>query len=219
LKSLSLHRTKSKKPSLASLARFTQLRELRLEGQAKDIEVVSGLQKLRKLTLRSVTTADLSYLRSLPKLWFLDLELGGLGSLSAIAGMESIEYLEVWQVKGLTEVDAVGALPRLQYLFLQSLARVKKLPSFARSRALRRVHLQNMRGLADVSSLATAPALAELVVYDGRHQAPEDFEPVLAGKTLRRALGGFGSQRKNARFLELAIKHGVGPVTGPFKFR
>jgi hypothetical protein len=219
LHALSLGRTKSKKPSLAPLARFAKLRTLYLEGHHKDIEVLSGLRALEDVTLRSVTTPDLGYLRPLSKLRSLDVKLGGIKSLSAIAGMKSVAYLEVWRVKGLAEVDVAGQLPGLQYLFLQALPAVEQLPSFARSRALRRVHLQGMRGLRDVSSLARAPALEELVVYEGEGLDPDDFEPVLAKQSLARAVGLFGNRRQNERFVALAAKHGIGPVSGPYELR
>jgi hypothetical protein len=219
LKSLSLRRTRSTKPSLAPLAHFANLRKVYIEGHHKEIEVIGRLPKLEDLTLRSVTTSGMEYLRPLSHLRSLDIKLGGTKDLSAISGMKSIRYLEIWQVKGLTELDVAGQLSGLQYLFLQSLLHVGRLPSFARSRALRRVHLQNMRGLKDVSSLVSAPSLEELVIFEGERQSPDALEPVLAMRTLKRASCAFGSKQKNARFAELRAKHGVLPLKSPFRFR
>jgi len=219
LTSLSLCRTKSDRPSLAPLARFANLKKVYLEGHRKEIEVIGTLRRLEDVTIRSVTTPDLSYLRSLPRLLSVDVKLGGTKNLSAIAGMKTIRYLEVWQVRGLSNVEVAGQLPGLQYLFLQALPHVRKLPSFARSRSLRRVHLWNMQGLRDLSQLRTAPALEELVIYDARRLVPEDLEPVLAKKCLKRATVGFGSKAKNERFDELAERHGIGRVERPYKFR
>ncbi len=219
LESLWLGQTKSKKPSLAPLARFEKLRALHIEFQNRDLEMLGELRALEDLTLRSVTTPDLEFLRPLTRLRSLDLKLGSIADLSAIAGKTSLQYLELWQVKGVTDVEIAAKLPGLQHLFLQSLARVKRLPSFARNEELRRVHLQNMKALGDVSSLITAPVLEELVIYEGTAMNPDDFEDALAKKSLVRAVGAFGSRKKNERFASLAARHGVREITAPFRFR
>jgi hypothetical protein len=219
LKTLWLGHTKSAKPSLAPLGRFTNLRTLYVEFQQKDIEVIGELRALEDLTFRSVSVPNLDFLRPLKRLRSLDLKLGSIGDLSVIAEKESLRYLELWQVKGVKDVEIAARLPRLQYLFLQSLTHVKRLPAFTRSKALRRVHLQNMKALRDVSGLVSAPALEELVLYEGGSMNPDVFEPVLAKRSLKRATGGFGSKSKNARFVAIAEKHGVRSVEGPFRFR
>ncbi len=219
LRSLSLHQTKSKKPSLAPLARFKNLRKLHVEFQSKDIEVLAELRALEEVTFRSVTTGDLEFLRPLPRLRSVDLKRGAIEDLSALAAKETVRYLELWQVRGVVDVDIAAQLPGLQHLFLQSLSKVRRLPSFRRNTALRRIHLQNMKALKDVATLATAPALEELVIYEGMTMQPEMFAPVLASRSLDRALGGFGSRTKNERFRAIAQRHGVGEVTGPFRFR
>jgi hypothetical protein len=219
LTSLTLGRTKSAKPSLAPLARFANLKKVYLEGHRKEIEVIGTLRRLEDLTIRSVTTPDLSYLRSLPRLLSVDLKLGGTKNLAALAGMKTIRYLEVWQVSGLTNVEVAGQLPGLQYLFLQALPHVKRLPSFVGSRALRRVHLFNMPGLKDLRPLESAPALEDLVFYDARQLIPEAFESLLAKRSLKHATVGFGSKAKNERFDELAESHGIRRVERPYKFR
>ena len=50
---------------------------MHLDGQSKDIEVLGELDKLEDVTLRSITTPDLSYLARLRNLWSLDIKLGG----------------------------------------------------------------------------------------------------------------------------------------------
>jgi len=78
LKSLSLGATRSKRPTLEPLRKFRFLRVLYLEGQSRGIEVLNELRELEDVTLRSITTPDLQYLAHLPKLWSLDIKLGGI---------------------------------------------------------------------------------------------------------------------------------------------
>src|SRR5262245_29629151 len=174
---LALGATRSKKPSLAPLRRFRSLRVLYLEGHNKSIEVLSDLHELEDLTLRSITTGDLGYLKPLHHLWSLDIKLGGIRSFTGIEGMENIKYLEIWQVRELDRVDIVAALPGLQNLFLQSLPHVETLPALSQSRALRRVVVENLKGLRDFSALREAPALEEFALLQGNKQNPEQLLP------------------------------------------
>lgn len=208
LTELSLGATRSKKPDLAPLARFRSLRKLSLEGQSKNIEVLSGLQELSDLTLRSITTPDLRYLAPLTNLWSLDIKLGGIRSFAGIEGKPGIKYLELWQIRGLSDVGIIAALPGLQNLFLQSLPRVTGLPSLRDARHLRRVLLMNMKGLSDFSELEWALALEEFALVEGSAQEPEQLLPVLRNPSVRDVSAYFGSERKNQRFAALRAESG-----------
>ena len=147
IKRLSLAATKSKKPQLQMLSRFQSLTHLYLERQQQNIEVLSELKRLEDLTLRSITTEGLDYISTLPRLWSLDIELGGIRNLSAIAGKESIKYLELWQIRGLSDIGVLSSLGGLQSLFLQSLINVTAIPDLSKLYNLRRLHLENLKGL------------------------------------------------------------------------
>jgi len=128
LEQLFLGATNSKKPNLKKLGRFSNLKELYIEGQQKEIEVVGILYFLEKLVLRSVSPKDISFIRKLENLWSLDIKLGGIKDLTALDGLTNIKYLELWQIKGLSDISVISSLSGLQYLFLQSLRNVGKFP-------------------------------------------------------------------------------------------
>ena len=181
---------------------------LYLEGHSKDIEVLSELRDIEDVTLRSITTPDLQYLRDLPRLWSLDVKLGGIRSFAGVEGKQSIKYLELWQVRGLRNVDVAGTLPGLQNLFLQSLPHVDSLPGLTHSPALRRIVVENLKGLRDFMALETAPALEEFALLDGRKQTPQQLLPVLSNPRVRGVSAFFGSDRKNKEFSQLREEHG-----------
>jgi hypothetical protein len=218
LKRLFLGRTKSKKPDLSLLNRFTLLEEIYIEGQQKNIEVLSHLKNLQDVTLRSISTPDISFLTPLQHMWSLDIKLGGIKNLNAIEGMENIKYLELWQIKGLADINFISSLRGLQYLFLQSLRQVTVLPSLKHLGKLRRIHLDNMKGLKEISSLEYAPALEEFAHWDARNMQPEDYLPLLRNRSLRRATVSFGSDWKNKRFDELFKEHEIDTSPGWKKF-
>ncbi len=208
LTSLFLSATRSKKPSLEPLSRFRALKVLHLEGQTKGIEVLRELQGLEELTLRSITTRDLRYLAPLRNLWSLWIKLGGIRSFVGVEDKKSIKFLELWQVRELAGADVVAALPGLQNLFLQSLPHVESLPSLKDSSALRRVVLQNLKGMRDFSPLERAPALEDFGLVQGSLQTPEQLLPVLRNPNVRRVAALFGSDRKNRAFSSLRERHG-----------
>jgi hypothetical protein len=208
LTELSLGATRSRRISLAGLSRFRSLKRLYLEGHGRDVEVLSDLSALEDLTLRSIATSDLRYLAPLDKLWSLDIKLGGIKSLDGIEGKTSIKYLELWQVRDFRRIEVLALLPGLQNLFLQSLPHVQALPSLTCARALRRVVVENLKGLSDFHAFEDAPSLEEFALVDGKRQTPEQLVPVLRNRHLRAARAHFGSDRKNKAFAELRARYG-----------
>jgi internalin A len=203
LESLVLGQTKGKAHSLSFLQRFPRLRALYVEGHTKDIDVVGSLAQLENLTLRSITLPDLSILLPLKRLHSLGIKLGGTRNLDLLSKIGRLRYLELWMIRGLTDLGPIASVRTLQFLFLQALRNVKELPSLARLQLLRRIHLETMKGLTDLRPAAKAPALEELVVLDMRHLEPENFRPFTRHRTLRKAKVYLGSDRKNKAIADL----------------
>lgn len=219
LSRLAIGATRSSKPDLSRLQRFEQLKVLYVEGHSKTVPIIETLANLEDLTLRSVTTPGLDYVRPLKRLWSLDIKLGGIKSLDAIRGMSGIKYLELWQILGLADISVIADLPGLQNLFLQSLARVKGFPDLRRASRLRRIVVENMKGLTDFSALESAPALEEFAHIDAKGKQPTDLLPVLRNRALLRMAAGFGSDKKNQEFAKLRDEHGKGTFNfAPFQY-
>jgi Leucine-rich repeat (LRR) protein len=183
--------------SLKFLERFTQLKQLYIEDHSKDIEIISQLTNLEKLTLRSIRLTDLSLLVELKKLWWLAIKLGGTKDLSALAQMSALKYLELWMIRGLEDISVVSTLKNLQYLFLQDLKNVKRLPDFSECLSLSRIVIENLSELTDLSPLLTAANLEELVVTNSHNLQPSAFIPLQQHTSLKSARIGLGSLKKN----------------------
>ena len=197
---------------LAVLGRFGDLSTLYLEGQTKGIEVLSSLRAIEDLTLRSITLPDLSLLLPLRRLLSLDLKLGGTRDLGLLPRIGELRYLELWLIRGLSDISVVGELPTLRSLFLQALRQVEALPDLHRAVSLRRVHLETMKGLRDLGPLATAPALEAVALIDMRHLQPADLAPLVGLPHLRAVTAGLGSRRKTEAAAALL---GLPGVIGP----
>ncbi len=204
LKKLYVSQTNSKSLHLDFLPRFTQLEYLYIEGHQKGIEVIAQLKHLKELVLRSVSLNHVSFLNGLEQLWSLDLKLGGLKDPASIAQLMQLKYLELWQVRGISDLSFISEMPHLQNLFLQSLAQVKQLPDFSNNKALRRIYLENLKGLEDVSSLKTARQLETFIYVMAMNQEPENFLSVFENPSVVSVMGRFGSDKKNNRFELLA---------------
>ncbi|MFM7929616.1 MAG: hypothetical protein ACKO9Q_18070, partial [Pirellula sp.] len=84
---------------------------------------------------------------------------------------------------------------------------VDSLPGLTDSTALRRIVIENLRGLCNLMALETAPALEEFALLDGTKQTPQQLLPVLRNPRVRRVSAFFGSERKNKEFSQLREAH------------
>ena len=203
LTSLELGATSSKACSLAPLAKFKDLQELRIEGHTKDIEVLRGLHGLERLTLRSVTLPGLEFLSSLKKLWWVAIKLGGTTDLSSLRHLP-LKYLELWQIRGLEDLSVVASMSALQYLFLQNLNKVSELPSLKDLAELRRVYIEGVTSLTDLRRVSEAPKLQELLLVNMPHLNPDGLAFFRGHHTLRGVGLGLNSDKKN-RAARLAV--------------
>jgi internalin A len=201
--------------SLRTIARFHDIRKLSLEGYTKDVEVIGQLSELSFLTLRSITLPNLSILTSLRNLKGFALKLGGTKDLSLLSKVGRLNYLELWMIRGLTDVSAISELVSLRYLFLEDLKSIQTMPSLQRLTSLSRCDIDNLKGLRDLTPIAAAPNLKEIVVVNMGHLSPGSFESFRNHITLRAATIGIGSQKKNdvvAALLRKPKVTGIKPI-------
>jgi hypothetical protein len=208
LSRLSLGATHSKKPSIAHLSRFRELKQLYLESQQKHIEVLAELRNLERLTLRGIRLNDFYYLTNLENLLSLSLTLGSIRSFAGIEDKKCIKHLEVRQARDCRQIEIIQALPGLQNLFLQSLPHIEVIPDLRRATNLRRVVIESLKRLKQFDGLEFAPSLEEFELIAGLWQTPAQLLPVLRNPAVRRCCGGFGSTRKNQEFDRLTVAHG-----------
>lgn len=206
LEILFIGKTQSKKPDLKPLEHFHHLKLLQIENQHKNIEVVSSLVNLKDLTLQYITTPDLEYLKSLKQLESLNITFGGIHNFEAIQGMNNIKHLELYQIRLLEDISFISTLTGLQSLYLSSLPRVVELPSFKNLKFLKKIQLENMKGLQNIDSLEFAPALQEFIHSSVKSMQPEDYIPLFKNKSVKTIVCGFGSAKKNDEFDKLALK-------------
>ena len=185
------------KVSVEFLAEFGRLKGLALDGHELGIEAISNLKKMEELTLRSITLPDLEIIANLPKLWSLDLILGGTKNLAALARIRSLKNLELCLVKKLSDISVLSAVTSLQRVKLHSLRNVTAIPDLCKLKKLRRVSFQNMKGIKDLSALLGAKSLEDICITQGSQLQPEAFQPLQKHPSLKAIGFGLGSDKKN----------------------
>lgn len=183
--------------SLQVLRAFPNLRKLYLERHHKDFEAISTLSELERLTLRSITVPDLSALVPLKNLWWLAIKLGGTNKLALLPSVGRLKYLELWQIRGLTNIEPVGQVRTLQCLFLQSLKHITELPSFRELKDLRALYIESLRGLQDLSPITEAEHLEELAFINSPNIRLDQLVPLKNMRSLKSVAIGLGSSKRN----------------------
>jgi hypothetical protein len=108
----------------------------------------------------------------------------------------------------LSDLDFISSLTGLQYLFLQSLRNVIRIPDLSKLSKLRRLHLENMKALIDLTAIAHAPVLEEFSHFSAQNIDPAKYIDLLKMASLKSVRVGFGSRKKNEDFAALAIRWG-----------
>ena len=159
--------------------------DLSLDHVALKAEDQEWLAPARWLTLWAVKLPD-GLLASLPHLEFLDLRGVSGTSLGAVDGCRHLRFLQVNQVRGVSDLDLLPTLTSLELLSLYGQPKVTHLPSFAPLTKLRRAELGSLKGLSGLTGLHDAPALEELVLMNVVGVAGEDAPRLAAHPTLTR---------------------------------
>ena len=198
LQFLSIAPTRTTKLSLKPLTELTKLRSLRLDKQSHDLSIIGELRPLEYLSLQSISVSDLCFIGNLTNLLAFRLALGGTTDLRFLS-RSRIKYLELWQIKSLRDehLAAIAEAKHLEFLFLDRLKNISQLPELTKLSHLRRIELEGMNGLTDLSVLNSAPSLEELIITDASKLSIDMFRILKLNKTLKRARVGTGSKLKN----------------------
>lgn len=148
---------------LSGLGRCRVLEELAIAGQARGIDVIGQLPRLRYLLLASFAKKyRLDFIEAMPALKELKLLLGGRDDIDELKS-RSLETIRIIRVRGLATMGDLARLPALSTLHVEDQL---KLASLDLSGAdLRRVFLVNCRNLSDLQGLDAQKRLEELHVY------------------------------------------------------
>lgn len=101
--------------SVKPITQQTGLEELFLFGKLKDVESISSMKWLKKLTFSQITLKNLDFLTELDDLRELNFMLGGASSYEQLPHIGKIESLSFGRVRQLT-TDHLMPINRMKYL-------------------------------------------------------------------------------------------------------
>jgi hypothetical protein len=183
---------KPNKTSLAPLSQCLHLKSLGLTRMTKDVGVVWQLPNLEQLSFTGYNDRDLQPSNPHKKLRTIYLGFGGMEHIDLVGQMPNLAAIEIFRVKGLTDLSPLSSLTKLQYVALGDLSRITQFPNCSALRKLRRVYLDTLNGLEDLSGLLLAPALEDLIAVNCRVQ-PDVVMPLAKHRKLKRATIGLSS--------------------------
>lgn len=147
--------------------------EVRIDHAVIEPADLDWLGPVRRLTLWAVEVPD-GFLGTLPNLEWLDVRGGSGASADFVVGCDRLRYLQVNQVRGLSDVSAIGDLGTVELLSLYGLPQVRVLPDLSRLRSLARLEVGSLKGLESLAPVLSAPALAELLLVRSVSMDAED---------------------------------------------
>ena len=183
-----------KRLSMRAVGDLPRLRRLGVNGSWKDVDTLGRLVGLERLGIGSV---DLEWLRPLTGLRRFECGLGTIANISILDEIGRLELVELWRLRGVHELTALGRISTLRYLVLESTRSITTLPSLGACRDLRWVALSEMRGVADLQPIADAPNLEVLLLIGMNQLDAASLRPFIGHPTLRAGIWGFGSNRRN----------------------
>jgi Leucine-rich repeat (LRR) protein len=179
------------------VSQLPALKTLWITGRLDKPERLCELAHLEDLWLNGTAVTSLPDMGVLESVSALHLHGGSLPDLGPLHSLPNMQHLEIWSIRGLSTFDALGSLPALQVLRLDSLSRFERFPNLSGSTSLRRLHTGTQGTLIDVSALTSAAALEELVLGLCPRLDPSELAVLRRCPRLRRVAVGLNSAKRN----------------------
>ncbi|HBH95343.1 MAG TPA: hypothetical protein DDX91_06290 [Ruminococcaceae bacterium] len=143
--------SRNKKANLDFLSKYSNVETLFINGEIGDVDGISELKQLTDLKMILSANVDLSKLcvPALKSLSVYNQINTGFSSLMT----DKIEYLEIMQMRRLSDLSFLENAVGLKKLYLMSLPAVEKLPDFSKLPNLFALKIYELHKLNDIESL------------------------------------------------------------------
>lgn len=191
----------TKSAELSLLSDYPNVEKLILSGDFANVDDISSLGSLNKLVIHISSNTPLNNLR-IPGLKSLSLEEklceGYEGLLT-----ESLEYLELIEIRKLSDLSFVEGLSGLRKLYLNSLSAVEKLPDFGKMPNLYGLKIYELHKLNDLESLTrSAIRYLDLTLAADKLSGTKIADVLLRMEHLQRFSGSLDRSCKRDEVLE-----------------
>jgi hypothetical protein len=183
--------------SLEPIAACKRLKSLHLQRQKTDFGKLRSLASLDYLGLSGVSLPDLSALLPFEQLRSMFLGFCKPLDLGLLGRFTRLEALHILKIYNLHDLSALNLNRNLKRIELEWLPHVETLPDLARLHQLEELEIATMKLLRDTSSIARAPELRYLALWDCTSLTPDSFKCLLGHPTLKRLNFGIGGLKEN----------------------
>jgi len=144
------------------LSELTDLREVVIVRNSRELDVLATLPHLRSVSLRGVKRANLDFLGDASQLASLGLDFGRIDDLSALPALPNLKIFGMGYTKpaDLTPISRCTGLVRLMLDHMP----LSTFPGLGALTELVAVEIDELKGLDDLAPIAAAPNLRYLVV-------------------------------------------------------
>lgn len=177
--------------SLKFLNHFTHLEAISIYGISRDISVLAELPNLRSVALCSLSTKDVSFLNELEHLEELWIQGSRFKDWDSLRALTTVKAITLFGLRG-DDFGFLSDMKALQVVHFMNCSQLKTIPDFSKLTRLRRLVLDTVNGLEDISGLAGASSLEDLIVMGAKSLPPEAFDCLVEHPTLHRILPGIG---------------------------
>jgi protein phosphatase 1 regulatory subunit 7 len=153
LEQLALGETVKSSLDLSPLQMCSKLTELHLVGHTRNIDCLTRLPGLRKLSLRQISKKqNLEFVSKIQILKHLIIILGGRTDILEIQHA-ALEELEILRVLGFSSLDNLNAFPSLRSLVIEDQIRLEKIDFTAASQNIQSIGIFNCKKLRNLEGL------------------------------------------------------------------
>lgn len=190
-----------KSAELSLLADYPNVEKLVLSGEFANVDEINSLKKLNHLCLHLEENTPLGNLK-IPALKILSLS-GKLGDEWENLLTDNLEYLELSDIRGLSDLSFVEELSGLRKLYLKSLSGVEKLPDFSKMPNLYGLKIYELHKLNDLEILTkSAIRYLDLTLAADKLTGTKIADVLLRMERLERFSGTLDRSRKRDDVLE-----------------
>lgn len=164
------------KVSLKKIVNCKKLKELKIEKMAKDLSILSNIQKLQYIHLHTINmpSADfISCMKNLKKIDLVNLRLDSLDGFES----QTAEELRVWDLRidNDNNLTYLSKFPNLNCLEIFEISKVSSISDISFLKKLRSVSLRGMPNLESIDFLKGVQSLEELWVSDCPQLSAQSF--------------------------------------------
>ena len=195
LDTLFIGENKKSNIDLIHLKKYLNLRDFGTGGQVKNIDAITQLPNIRKLSLHTMkNTYGLDFVSSIQHLEDLSICFGGQESITDITAPE-LKSLEILDVRGLKELGDIGRFTNLEKLRISRQIQLSDLRLGANP-LLRDIHISTCKTLSQIDGFENLPKLEQIWLF----RTALNYEKFISGKmpsSLKRITFFNGSKKKD----------------------